>query len=83
MGKLVVLGFRTCGGDDGLDVGALGQRLHALLHAHPERHALLNQVLHLRQPPQITPDLSQEHGDECSLCTYTGMDRWSSVTVWM
>ena len=51
MGKLVVLGFRTCGGDDGLDVGALGQRLHALLHAHPERHALLNQVLHLRQQP--------------------------------
>ena len=37
----------TCGGDDRLDVGALGQRLHALLHAHPERHAPLYQVLHL------------------------------------
>ena len=43
--KEVLVG--TCGCDDGLDVGALGQRLHALLHAHPERHALLYQVVHL------------------------------------
>lgn len=64
---------RTCGGDDGLDVGALGQRLHALLHAHPERHAPLYQVLHLHAwTTTATPTtaVSSEHhacshADEC------------------
>lgn len=37
----------TCGGDDGLDVGVLGEGFHALLLAHAEEEALLDQVLHL------------------------------------